>query len=58
METELLHLEIKEIKKEVRSLHQEMTKYKGFVGGVLWSVAAIATAANFLISYLKNLIVS
>lgn len=58
METSLLHQEIKEIRKEVRSLHEEMTKYKGFVGGVLWSIAAIVTAANFLFSYIKNMVAS
>ncbi len=51
---QMLHQEIKEIRKDMRSLREEITKYKGFVGGVFWCFAAFITAANFAFTYIKQ----
>lgn len=43
-----LRTELKDIRTDIRDLRQEITKYKGFVGGILWTVAALFAAFQFI----------
>lgn len=47
---QLLKDELKEVRKDIKDLRQEVTKYKGFVGGVLWSMAAVFAVFQFIIN--------
>jgi hypothetical protein len=49
---QLLKDELKEVRKDIRELRQEVTKYKGFVGGVLWTAAALFAAFQFIVRWL------
>ncbi|MFT7434136.1 MAG: hypothetical protein ACI9TY_001784 [Alphaproteobacteria bacterium] len=44
----LIKIELKDIRNDIRELEQEITKYKGFVGGVLWTGAALFAAFQFI----------
>ena len=57
MQTELylnLNDDIKEIRKDIKDLRQEITRYKGFIGGVLWAAGALSVGAQFLITWIKK----
>ncbi len=41
-------LELREIRADIQALKQEMHRYKGFVGGVLWCVSAVASVIGFV----------
>jgi hypothetical protein len=46
--------EIKEIRREVHDLRVELTRYKGFVGGVLWCVSGTAALLGFVWGMLSS----
>ena len=46
--------ELKDIRQDIRDLRQEVTKYKGFIGGVMWTVAALVAAFQFVVKWLTN----
>lgn len=46
--------EIKEIHLEIKEIRHEVTKYKGFVGGVVWTVSALTLAIQLVYNYLKG----
>lgn len=48
MGVEEIHQDLKEIRLELRQLRQEITKYKGFVGGVMWAFAALSATLTFV----------
>ena len=36
---------------ELKSLRETMTKYKGFVGGIMFTISAVGTAIGALFTY-------
>ena len=46
--------ELKVIKQDIHEIRQELTKYKGFIGGLIWTLAALLTAVNLFIEWVKN----
>lgn len=40
-----------EVRQEVRELRQEVSRYKGFIGGVLWVVSALSAGVGALVTY-------
>lgn len=50
----LIRIELKDIRRDIRELKQEVTKYKGFVGGVMWTGAALLAAFQFFYKWLSN----
>ena len=42
------------LRQDMREMHQELTRYKGFVGGVMASFAFMVTAANLAWAYLRH----
>lgn len=51
-----LHNELKEIRREIKDLKLEVTQYKSFVGGILWTFMALSAAISFLYTWIKELI--
>jgi|TARA_Y100001960_G_scaffold72090_1_gene76574 hypothetical protein len=51
-----LHEELKEIRKEIKNLKLEITQYKSFVGGVLWTFMALSAAVTFLYEWIKEVL--
>ncbi len=49
-----LYVELKEIRSEIKELKQEFSRYKGFLGGVLWAASATGAAVVFLINWIKG----
>lgn len=49
---QILKDELKEVRKDIRELRQEVTKYKGFVGGVLWTAVALFACFQFAIKWI------
>ena len=54
MTLEQIYEEIHAIRHEVQTLHAELSRYKGFVGGVLWVVTAMAGAVGYLFSFIHS----
>lgn len=48
---EEVHFNQTAILNELKSLRETMTKYKGFVGGIMFTVSAIGTAMGALLTY-------
>ena len=51
-----LHEELKEIRLEIKDLKLELTQYKSFVGGILWTFMALSAAVTFFYEWLKEAI--
>lgn len=49
---QILKDELKEVRKDIRELRAEVTRYKGFVGGVLWTGAALFAFFQFMVKWL------
>ena len=56
MEKINIHDELTEIRKEIKELKLEITKYKSFVGGILWTFMALSAALTFLYDWIRELI--
>lgn len=50
-----IHEELKEIRREIKNLKLEVTQYKSFVGGILWTFMALSAAISFLYNWIKEL---
>lgn len=50
-----LHEELKEIRRDIKDLKLEVTQYKSFVGGILWTFMALSAALTFLYEWVKEL---
>lgn len=48
MDMERIVAELHAIREEIASLREEMHRYRGFVGGVAWCMAAFSGAVGFL----------
>jgi len=48
-----LKLEIKEMRKEIAELKELVGRYKGFLGGMVFVISAIAGAVALAISWLR-----
>lgn len=46
--------EVKEVRQSMTLLKQEVTKYKGFIGGVLFAASAVSTFVGFLMGHLTG----
>lgn len=51
-----LHDELKEIRKEIKDLKLEVTQYKSFIGGILWTFMALAAAVSFIYGLISEYI--
>lgn len=40
--------EVRELRTDVQGLKQELQRYKGFVGGVVWCLSALAATVGFV----------
>ena len=49
---QLLKDELKEVRNDIKELRREVTQYKGFVGGVLWTGAALFTVFQIIVKWL------
>ena len=47
-EMEQILIELKEIRVDVHILRDELQRYKGFVGGVMWCVSALTAMVGFV----------
>jgi len=54
MTPESLRDELKDIRLDIRELRREIHRYKGFLGGVMWTFAAIAACVQFIFLWLKG----
>lgn len=50
----VIHKELLTIKHDVASLKDEMTRYKSFVGGVVWAVGAISAAVGVFMGWIQK----
>lgn len=50
---EKLNAELKAMRKDVAEMRNEFSKYKGFIGGVVFVVSAIGAALGLLIAWMK-----
>ncbi|MCP5405777.1 MAG: hypothetical protein H6922_06115 [Pseudomonadaceae bacterium] len=41
-------VEVRELRQQVRQLQQELQRYKGFIGGVMWCLSALSAAGGFV----------
>lgn len=48
MDMERVVAELQTIRGEIASLREEMHRYRGFVGGVAWCMAALSGLVGFL----------
>lgn len=48
-------IELRELRHDVQGLKQEMQRYKGFVGGVMWCMGALSAVGGFLVHELTRL---
>lgn len=48
MSLELVYQELQLIRQDIKVLREEVTRYKGFVHGVLWCLGAIAGVLGFV----------
>ncbi|MCP4355507.1 MAG: hypothetical protein GY793_07730 [Proteobacteria bacterium] len=55
MEEINIHDELKEIRKEIKEVKLEVTKYKSFVGGILWTFMALSASLTFLFGWFKEI---
>jgi len=46
--------EIHDIRAEIKELREEITRYKGFLGGVMWSFAALSAAVHFVLQWIRG----
>lgn len=46
--------EIQDIRAEIRELKQEITRYKGFLGGVMWTFAALSACVHIVLQWLRG----
>ncbi len=46
--------DVKELRKEQVAIKTELTKYKGFIGGIAFMVATISTALSAALTFLKG----
>lgn len=46
--------ELKVIRAEIGELRQDIGRYRGFVGGVVWGLSALAGAVGFIWGMLKG----
>lgn len=47
--------EIQDIRSEIRELKEEVTRYKGFLGGVMWTCAALSACVHLVLQWLRGL---
>lgn len=45
---------LKELEDEVKKISTQLTRYKGFVGGVIFTVSCLATAVSLAWSHFKS----
>lgn len=48
MQIEQIIDELRDMRGDIKQLRTELERYKGFVGGVLWCVSAIAASVGFV----------
>ncbi len=48
MSLELVYQELRLIRADIKELRQEVSRYKGFVHGVLWCLGGIAGVLGYL----------
>lgn len=48
MEMNEIVLELRELRRDVQALREEIHGYKGFVGGVVWCLSAVAGIVGFI----------
>lgn len=48
MNLEMLYEELRQIRHEIHELREEITRYKGFVHGVLWCLGALTAVLGYL----------
>lgn len=41
-------MEVRELRADVQGLKQELQRYRGFVGGVLWCIGALGAVVGFV----------
>jgi hypothetical protein len=46
--------ELKDIRIDIRELRREIHRYKGFLGGVMWSFVAMAACVQFIFLWIKG----
>lgn len=46
--------EIQDIRGEIHELKEEMTRYKGFLGGVMWTCAALSACVHLVLQWLRG----
>ena len=51
---DIIKEELKDIRNDIKELKQEITKYKGFVGGVLWTGAALIAVFQFAYKWING----
>ena len=49
-----LYTEIASIRREVSQIHHELQRYKGFVGGILWAIAAASAALQVALKWIHR----
>jgi hypothetical protein len=54
MEFEVLVEEIRYVRADVQDLRDELNRYKGFVGGVMWCMSALTAMVGFAWGALTN----
>lgn len=50
-----IHEELTEIRKEIKEIKLEVTHYKSFIGGILWTFMALSASLTFLYDWIKEL---
>lgn len=54
METKVIVAELRAIRAEIAELREDIDHYRGFVGGVVWCLSAVAGAVGFMWGVLKG----
>lgn len=54
VDMETIFMELKEIRQDIADLRRDVTYYKSFVRGILWTFSAVAAVASFVFGVVLN----
>lgn len=54
MSMEDIFSELRLIRQDIRQLRAEVTRYKGFTGGMIWSVGILSACLGMIVAWLRE----
>lgn len=51
---DILWSEVRLLRQDVKEMREELTRYKGFIGGVLAAISLLVTLLNLIWAYMRQ----